>query len=442
MVAALQILAAGLSLATPPASAFNAPATQVRTIQASATQMLSVAEEMQRQGKDRGAETILEVLAGDPDPSIRNEARFRHALMLEAKGRHREAALLLRRVVDEKPEAVPARLHLAQALQSLGDTNGALRELRAAQSSGLPPAVARLVDRYSAALRAQKPNGATLTIAIAPDSNINRATHSDTLGTVLGDFQIAEGSKAKSGMGLALNGQAFRRLAVSRDANLLFRASGSASLYRHSRFNDVAADIAVGPELKFGRDQLQIEFGATQRWLGQEPYMRSARLGATFWHPLGSTTLLRLSGRAALLDHQLNDNEDGKSYSGELRVEHALTATTGLAASLALDRQALKDPGYSTIGWRAGLTGWRDLGRITLTATAELGRLHADERLWLFPDRREDRYSRFSLGASFRQLQYGGFTPQMQFSVERNRSSIGFYDYSRTRAEFGIDRAF
>jgi len=441
VVSVFEALAAGLSLAAVPALSASATA-QPRTVRATAGQMLGLAEEMEHHGRESDAEAILEALAADPDPNIRNEARFRHALLLEAKGHNREAALLLRRVVDEKPEAVPARLHLAQALQSLGDTGGALRELRAAQSGGLPPAVARLVDRYSAALRARKPNGASLTIAIAPDSNINRATHSDTLGTVLGDFQIAEDSKAKSGMGLALSGQAFRRLAIARDVNLLFRASGFASLYRHSRFNDVAADIAAGPEIKSGRDQLQIEVGATQRWLGQRPYMRSARLGATLWHPLGSTTLLRLSGRAALLDHQLNDREDGKSYSGEVRVEHALTATTGVAASFSLDRQALQDPGYSTTGWRAGLTGWRDLGRTTLTATAEVGRLHADERLWLFPDRRQDRYSRFSLGASFRQLQYAGFTPQLQFSIERNRSSIGFYDYSRTRAEFGIDRAF
>ena len=76
---------------------------------------------------------------------------------------------------------------------------------------GLPPAVARLVDRYSEALRAARPCGASLEIALAPDSNINRATRSDTLGTVLGDFDIDKDSKAKSGTGLSLHGQAYRR---------------------------------------------------------------------------------------------------------------------------------------------------------------------------------------------------------------------------------------
>ena len=104
--------------------------------------------------------------------------------------------------------------------------------------------------------------------------------------------------------------------------------------------------------------------------------------------------------------------------------------------------QSLKDPGYSTTGWRGGLTAWRDLGRMTLTLGAELGRLHADGRLMLFPERRSDRYSRFSVGATFRQLQLGGFAPLVRFSIERNRSSVAFYDYRRTRTEIGVVRAF
>ena len=442
MIAAFGTLAAGLALATIPAPAANGFAGEMRTFRATASQLLGLTEEMLRRGEDRQAEAVLEVLANDPDPNIHNEARFRRAVLLASKGRNREAAILLRRILDERPEAVPARLRLAQALQILGDTDGALRELRAVQSNGLPAAVARLVDRYSAALRAQKPIGASLMIAIAPDSNINRATRSDALGTVLGDFRIAEEGKAKSGTGLSLNAQAFRRFVISGDSSLLIRASGFANLYRHARFNDLAADLAIGPEFSLGRDRLQLEVGATQRWFGQDPYARSVRLAGTYSHPFESRTLARVSGSAAIIDNQVNDLQDGNSYMGKLQVERALTPTMGVAVNVALDRQALKDPGYATRGWRAGLTGWHDLGRLTLTASAELGWLRADDRLWLFPDRRQDRYARYSVGASFRRLQYAGFAPLLQISVERNRSNIAFYDYRRVRTEIGIDRAF
>jgi hypothetical protein len=404
--------------------------------------MLRLAEVAQQKGNSTTASTIYDALESDPDPNIRNEARYRHAKLLTGVSRPRDAAILLRRVLDEKPQAVPARLELARTLQLLGDTNAALRELRAAQATGLPPAVARLIDRYSAALRAQRPFGASLEIAIAPDSNINRATRSDTLGTIFGDFQIGDEGKAKSGIGLSLAGQTYRRISIGGDTNLVLRASGFANLYRDSEFNDLAADLAAGPEFSLGRDRLQLEVGATQRWFGQKPYLRSGRLAGTFSHPLGSRTLLRLVGSATLIDNRLNDLQDGKGYSSQLQIERALTPTTGIAGSVSIDRQALKDRGYATTGWRAGLTGWHDLGRMTLTAAAELGRLHADERLLLFPERRQDRYTRLSLGASFRQLQYGGFAPLIRISLERNRSSIAFYDYRRARTEIGVVRAF
>ena len=113
-----------------------------------------------------------------------------------------------------------------------------------------------------------------------------------------------------------------------------------------------------------------------------------------------------------------------------------------MAATASISRETLRDPGYSTTGWRAGLTAWRDLGRATATVSVEAGSLHADERLLLFPDRREDRYRRLSVGATFRQLQVHGSAPVFRFSIERNCSTVAFYDYRRTRAEFGIARAF
>ena len=404
--------------------------------------MLGLAEQLLRAGDTAKARIILAALTADPSSDIRNEARFRSAKLLVAAGQTSRAALLLRQVVDERPDALPARLELAGLLDRMGDKDGAWRQVRAAQALGLPPAVARIVDRYSEALRAQRPFGASLEIALAPDSNINRATRSDTLGTVLGDFAIDRDSKAKSGTGLALNAQAYRRLPLGEDASLLVRLTGFGNLYRDKDFNDIAADVAAGPELNLGRSRVQAEVGVTQRWFGQKQFMRSARVGAIVSHPLGRRTLLRLSGSAALVDNQLNDLQDGKSFSGQLSAEHALSATTGLAASLGIDRASLKDPGYSTTGWRAGLTGWRDFGRVTLSAGAEFGRLHADERLLLFPDRREDRFLRFSLGATFRQLQFRGFAPVARFSIERNRSTIAFYDYRRTRTELGFVHAF
>jgi len=407
-----------------------------------AGQMFALADAATARGNIALAETIYRAMLADSSRDIRLEARYRLAKLESARGNLSRAAVLLREILDERPDTPSVRLELARILDRMGDSDGALRQLRAAQAGGLPPAVARLVDRYSEALRAQRPFGATIEVGLAPDSNINRATRSDTLGTVFGDFDISKQGRAKSGVGVALYGQTYRRLPLSPKASLLVRLTSSADLYPESRFNDVSADLAAGPEIASGSDRLQFEVGATQRWFGQKPFVRLARTSATLSHQLGRRSLLRLSGTAALVDNQMNDLQDGKSYSVQADLERAMSATTGVAGTVGFDRQSLNDAGYSTSNWRAGLTGWRDFGRLTITAGADVARLHADDRLLLFPRRREDRYWRFSAAATFRHLQFRGLAPVVRFSVERNRSSIELYDYRRTRTEIGIVRAF
>ncbi len=412
-------------------------------LRVSAAQLFNLAEAAEAKGDESSAKKAYHALLADPSSEIRNEARFKLAMLEQQRGSFTDAAMLLRRVIDERPDAVRARLELAKLLDRMGDKDGALREVRAAQSAGLPAAVARLVDRYSEALRAARPMGASFAVAIAPDSNINRATRSDSLGTVIGDFEIDEESKAKSGVGLSLSGQAYRRLTLGDgDLSLLGRVSGFADLYGSRRFNDIALDVAAGPELLAGRNKFTLEAGATQRWFGQEPLSRSLRLGASWTKALGRRSQLRLGATAASVNHRLNDLQDGRSYSGQANFEHSLSPTTGVGLSVAVDRQALKDAGYSTRSWRAGLMGWQDFGRTTVTGELQVGRLRADDRLSLFPERRSEESLRVRIGATFRQLTVGGFAPTARLVFERNRSSIEFYDFKRTRTEIGVVRAF
>lgn len=429
----------------PPTSATGVqagPSSDVR-LRLTPKEMLRFADAATARGDTATAEAVYQALEQNPDGDIRSEARYREAAQRLREGRNREAAVLLRRVLDDKPDAAPVRLQLARLLQLLGDSGAALRELRAAQATGLPLSVARMVDRYSEALRAARPTGASLEIAFAPDNNVNHATRSNTLGTVVGDFEIEADSRAKSGIGLSLRGQLFKRFGLPASNNsLLIRGSGYADLYGKSRFNDVTADLAIGPELRLGKSKLNIELAATQRWFGQTPYLRSARLGATWTRPLGRMMQVRLTGSASLIDNRVNKLQDGKGYVGQAQWERALTATTGVAVTLGLDRQKLADAAYSTTGWTGGIVGWKDLGRTTFTASANIVRLQADERLALFPNRRSDHYSRFSLGATLRQMTFHGFAPVARLTVERNRSSIEIYDYKRTRGEMAIVRAF
>jgi hypothetical protein len=433
----LELAGAVAALATP-----TAPAVAPRIVRLNMEQVFSLADAAQERGDVRVAEAAYEALAHDPNKQVRAEALFRHAKLLAKAGRLESAATLFRTLLDERPDAIGARLELVRALDQMGDKDAAWRELRSAQASGLPSRVARLVDRYSEALRSARPMGASLEIAIAPDSNISRSTRSDTLGTVLGDFEIDDDSKAKSGLGLALRGQGYRRFGLGEGSSILVRASGFADLYKKSEFNDIALDVAAGPEFLAGRSRVQLELGATQRWFGQDPYLRSARVKGTWTLPVDRRSQLRIGASATLNDNQQNDLQDGKRFSAELAFERALSASMGAALTLSADREVARDPAYSTRGWRAGVMVWRDIGRTTFTAGVDFGQLRADARLALFPDKRSDRYYRLSLGATLRQFTFAGFAPVTRLVIERNHSTIEFHDFKRTRTEFGVVRPF
>jgi hypothetical protein len=435
------ILAAGLAFTANPAPSFQ-PAGDARTIRANAGQMLALAEELLRRGKNDDAQTILELLARDPDANVRNEARFRRALLLEDGGHNDAAAVLLRRILDEKPGATAVRFKLATMLQKMGHEDSALRELRALRTSDLPPNVARFVDRLSASLQATKPLGFQIEFALAPDTNINRATRSDTLGTIFGDFTLDKGSQARSGVGAALRGFAQARHMLTGNLGVVARASGDATLYRHTDFNDIAVDLAVGPEWRVGRTRLTADAGIARQWYGMKPFQNSLHLSASAARPIDSVSLLRLDGSVRRIDNRFNDLQDGRGLSLRAHYERALSADLLVAANAGVDRFKARDAAYSTRGWNAGISAYRNVGRMTLSAGVDFGRVNADDRLVLLPKARHDRLTRFSLAAVARQLTVAGFAPVTRLIIERNRSTVEFYDFRRVRTEFGISRAF
>lgn len=423
------------------ASASQVPATR-QTTTVSGEQLLDIANTARASGDDTTAEIAYRALFSDPSVEVRSEARFRLALMVLDQGRLPEAAVLLRAILDEQPNAQRVRLELARVLDQLGDEAGARRALREAQAGGLPPDVAQFVDRYSAALRAQRPLGSSIDIALAPDSNINRATRSDTLGTVLGDFVLDEDAQQRAGVGIALRGQGYARLPLGKNANLFGRISGSADLYRKGDFNDLGLAATFGPELRVGRDRMSIEAGRLWRWYGGDAYSRATTFSINYFHPLGRSAQLRGVASLAFVDNQLNSLQDGRTYSASLSFERALSGRAGIGSTISADRQALQDPGYSTWAGHASLFGYHEWGPVTLVATLGYGRLKADERLPLFPEVRSDQLYRVSLGATFRNLRVGTLAPFIRATYERNYSTAEIYDYRKMRTEFGVTRVF
>ncbi len=414
-----------------------------KAVELTAAELFAFADAARDNGDFASAETAYRALASNPDLELRSEARFRLGMMLaDRQQKYREAATEFRRILDDKPDAARVRLELARMQAMLGNLGAAEREFRAASAAGLPPDVERMVRFYANALSARKPFGGSLELAIAPDSNINRATKSDTLGTVIGEFTLDEDAKAQSGIGLALRGQTYLRKPIGKAANLLARLSGSADIYRASQFDDFALGLQIGPEYTSGKDKIALSIGPTWRWYGTDPYSFTIGGNASWQHPLSPRAQLRLEGGIGHVDNKRNNLQDGDSFSASVGIDRAFSPRFGGGVQIYGNRDTARDPGYATA--RGGVSSYlfRELGKTTAVLTLGYSHLEADRRLSLYPRRRvEDRYSA-SISGTFRALRIGSLAPILRLRYERNRSSIEIYDYSRIAGEVGITTAF
>ncbi len=409
----------------------------------SPTDLFGLADQARDSGDFGFAETAYRALASNPDSELRTEARFRLAMMLADKQQnYAGAAIELRKILDEKPKAARVRLELARMQAMLGRFSDAERELRAAQAGGLPPEVERLVRFYTSALSGRKPFGGSIEIAVAPDSNINRATKSDTLGTVIGDFTLDQNAKAQSGVGLALRGQTYVRTPLDKRATLLVRLSGSADIYSQSQFDDMAAGIQIGPEYVSGHDKIAVSVGPAWRWYGLSPYSFSVSGSANWQHPMGKRTQLRVDGGIAHVNNLRNNLQDADNFSLTVAVDRAFTQSFGGGLQISANREAARDPGYATASGGINQYLFREFGKTTAVLSFGYNHLEADKRLFLYPKRRvDDRYS-VSLAGTFRALRVGPFAPLARLRFERNISTIELYDFKRFGGEIGIVSAF
>lgn len=420
-----------------------APPADAATVTMTPAQLFDFADSARDRGDYATAETAYRALATNPDIDIRSEARFRLGMMLADKQqRYGDAAIEFRKILDEQPKAGRVRLELARMHALLGNPGAAAREFRAAQAGGLPPEVRQTVRFYANALEAQKPYGFSVGLSLAPDTNINRATRSDTLGTIIGDFTLNDDAQAQSGVGLGLRGQAYYRTGLTGRSRLLVQVSGQGDLYRQSEFNDLIAAVQVGPELQLGKNRLYLGAATAWRWYGGAPYSHTLGVSGSLRRPLGSRGQLQVEAGVARDNNRFNDFQDATIFSLSAGYDRAFTASFGGGASFSASRSSAEDPGYSLTS--GGVSGYlfREFGPVTAVVNVGYSHIEADQRIFLYPRRRIDNRYSAGLGVTLRNLRFGSFAPLARVRFERNVSTVEIYDYSRFSGEIGITAAF
>jgi hypothetical protein len=209
-------------------------------------------------------------------------------------------------------------------------------------------------------LRHDAPYGGSFELAFAPDSNINRSTRSDTVTAFGLPFTLDEGSRGRSGVGLAFAGQLFGRLPMG-DHRLTVALSGQGNLYKHRAANQTFTTLSAGPQFRFGNTQVSASAIASRGWQGGNHASDSYGIDAKARFPLGTTTAVALGAAAIHERNQRSASSTNMSYTASAAVEKAcrlgymrVRRRTSLASRLALrpcrrgaSVAALQSPGSS-----------------------------------------------------------------------------------------------
>jgi len=408
----------------------------------SAADVFRIAERYAAARRFANAETLLKGLARDPNPDYRAEARFRLSILREAQGDRRGAIEWLKALLDEKPGVARPRLELARLLAATGDEAGARRELRRAGAAGLPDDVARVVDRFATALRSVRPIGGAFEVAIAPDSNINRATTRERVDTVIAPLTLSWDARATAGIGIAVSGQAFARGDITDDVMLLSRASMRADLYGKSRFNDVVVTLASGPEFRLGGARVRPAAVAQKRWFGADPFSESYGGSLNVLKPLdrvsqaeGELTILQ-TGFARIPD------QDGLLADLNLAYDRSFSPRFSTRISVRVTRQDARREFLSNSSGAIELLASRAFGKQLAFVQLSGFKLQADARDPFFGVARKDTRLDLTGGIILRRLTFRGLAPLIRVIHSRSDSTNPIFDFKRTRVEFALSREF
>ncbi len=375
-----------------------------------------------------------------------------------------------RGMLVKHPRNLRVRLELARSLFSRGncltpprnlvrhllgdDCWAAEQHFLRVLGADVPPQVLLNVRRFIQVCRARKRASGNLTLALAPDTNVNTSTSAQTVNIFGLPFQLDDRARAKSGIGVVgtLNTEIQRPLPKFKwlpGSAARLRVGGT--LYRREysggEFDDYNYGIYAGPRFISNKGQMSFLFQADRRQVNGRPYSRQyglrvegVRLVTRRVWAGGSVEGSRQTALA--IDGPIGN--PGFSWNSQAFLSYSILPSLGMRFMGGLGREKTGRISTRHRSRWVGLMGSYDLPwGFAVTAAQQLFLTDFQQPLTLFgPDPPKTRLWFSRLQFYNRLLQIKGFSPSVSFIREDRQANLTLYSYQRYRMEGGWVRVF
>jgi outer membrane protein len=443
------VLGAALVAAAPAAAQVQKTCTDgVCELRLTPQQLLAAVEKLVAQKRYAEAEPLVEALRRAP--GLVFQTRFLAGYIAAGQGRWAAAADQYKAILADDPAQTRVRLELAKTFLAMGQYGSADKQFAVVERTrDLSPEIARTIRTVRNTIRANRPWQLDVNFGIAPDSNINNATAADTVTVMLGDtpipLQLDQQARRRSGLGATARVGGSIRLPVAPKLSAIVDLDASGTEYKGGDYDTYVAQVAAGGELQTSEaTRLSVQAIGARRWFGGPAVSR--QLGVR----LGGQTVLDPRRRLGLqidarhTDALFNDQYSGWQVGAYGTFEQALSATKVASIGPYVRRETLRSEALSSVefGSTLGIGGELKWG-MNFGASVGVARTLFDAPVPFFsPDPRRDwqLFGRAALGN--RKIRVWGLSPQLNWSVTRVASNIGFYTTTRSRFELTLARYF
>ncbi|MGO4851300.1 surface lipoprotein assembly modifier [Phaeovulum sp. W22_SRMD_FR3] len=358
-------------------------------------------------------------------------------------GQAQAAVAPLTRLVAQVPQNPTFRLELASALIRSNQTERARYHLEQVKGTGLPPELQTRVQTELDRLQKPKQWQGYFRFALIPESNAARRTAAETVNLGALVFTLAPSVRQQPANGVELGFGLAALPLVSDRLRARFGADLQARIFDGNAPDDVIlrANTAL---LSYGSNGrlLSAELFATQRWLDNAVYSRSAGLSLSYARNLGSRTRLSVQGQHEDIRYNAG-RYDVLRDAASLQLAYAASGQLMLRLGARFENRSSRNA--QAAGHAAGVTVGGDYsfaGGLRLGLDLFYDRNAFDGVHPLFGVQRLDRKLAATLQLTNQNWNYRGFAPVLKLGVERQKSSISLNSYRNLSASIGVTRSF